>query len=186
MAKQLALLCPFLASTPQGMEQIKDVLVQHGKQLLDDDHQEVRQLASEVLIVIAELLDGDDVGFVLAAVLQLAHDERDEAKVTAIGLMAQLAPLCGPELVQHYIAKEITSASDDPTSWQVRKVVAQSYGSVCQVVGPEVTVNQLVSFPSSSYPTRTHEPLPALLAALSPSSLLSNFACVCHLLDSFL
>jgi hypothetical protein len=66
---------------------IRDSILPILNRLIVDPAVDVRVSSSEALVRIAHLLDLDDIGtIVLTMVLNLAHDESDEQRVTAVGV----------------------------------------------------------------------------------------------------
>jgi len=85
-----------------------------------------------------------DIGtVVLTSVLNLAHDERDEQRTTAVLLMHELAPKFGYDLCKSFVALELAAFADDAI-FKVRKSTAQCFGNVCAVVGESFTVSKLL------------------------------------------
>jgi len=128
----------------ESYEQIKDTVIHALQFLIVDNNAEVRAAACDALVRVADVLRGDDVGkVVLTLVLNLAHDERDEQRTTAVHLMHELAPRLGHDLCRSFVALELAAFADDST-FRVRKATAQSFGNVCSMVGEPFTVSKLL------------------------------------------
>jgi len=129
---------------PLGYRCLKVSIIPVIHTLLIDHVSEVRTAACTTLLRIAKLMQPDDIAAVLLTlVLNLAHDQRDDTRTTAVHLMNVLAPLFGAPLCQNFIALELAAFADDST-FRVRKATAQSFGQVCQTVGGEFTVSKLL------------------------------------------
>jgi len=129
---------------PLGYQCLKKSIIPIAHTLLIDTSQEVRTASTQALIKICKFLNSDDIGTViLTLVLNLAHDLRDEQRVTAVHLMDQLAHLFGFNLCANFVALELAAFADD-SAFRVRKATAQSFGDVCRTVGSEFTVNRLL------------------------------------------
>lgn len=128
----------------ESYEHIKDTVIPCLQTLILDNNAEVRAAACDSLVRAADVLRGDDVGkVVLTLVLNLAHDERDEQRTTAVHLMHELAPRLGHDLCRSFVALELAAFADDST-FRVRKATAQSFGNVCEMVGEQFTVSKLL------------------------------------------
>jgi hypothetical protein len=76
---------PTSALRMESYEHIKDTVIPCLQLLILDNNAEVRAAACDALVRVADVLRGDDVGkVVLTLVLNLAHDERDEQRTTAV------------------------------------------------------------------------------------------------------
>jgi hypothetical protein len=112
--------------------------------LLIDPALEVRNSAGHALVALTKILDAPDMEHhVLTTVLCLAHDEHDEHRSTAVTLLHELAPSLGRDLCHSFLGHELVAMSEDP-SFRVRKATASAFANVCQMVGPEYSVQRLV------------------------------------------
>ena len=127
-----------------GYSHISTTLIPVVQQLLLDANSEVRTAACDALVTAADVVREQDIGtVVLTSVLNLAHDERDEQRTTAVLLMHELAPKFGYDLCKSFVALELAAFADD-ASIKVRKSTAQCFGNVCAVVGESFTVSKLL------------------------------------------
>ena len=127
-----------------GYSHISTTLIPVIQQLLLDANSEVRTAACDALVTAADVVREQDIGtVVLTSVLNLAHDEREEQRTTAVMLMHELAPKFGYDLCKSFVALELAAFADDG-SFKVRKSTAQCFGNVCAVVGESFTVSKLV------------------------------------------
>ncbi|CAM9156070.1 unnamed protein product [Phaeothamnion confervicola] len=136
----------------EQIDEVARLVVTHGKEagyrlvvervlpllydLLADAQAEVRQTAGEALVGVAALMRPGDLGTrVLTFVLQnLAHDdEKEELRMTAAGLLNDLAECLGPDLCREFVTPEMLSLSEDPV-FRVRKATALNLHHVCRVV----------------------------------------------------
>ena len=128
-----------------GYSHISTTLIPVIQQLLLDANSEVRTAACDALVTAADVVREQDIGtVVLTSVLNLAHDERDEQRTTAVLLMHELAPKFGYDLCKSFVALELAAFADDAI-FKVRKTTAQCFGNVCAVVGESFTVSKLLS-----------------------------------------
>jgi len=127
-----------------GYSHISTTLIPVIQQLLLDGNSEVRTAACDALVTAADVVREQDIGtVVLTSVLNLAHDERDEQRTTAVLLMHELAPKFGYDLCKSFVALELAAFADDAI-FKVRKSTAQCFGNVCAVVGESFTVSKLL------------------------------------------
>merc|ERR1719242_1986058 len=99
------------------------------------DAMEVRQGAGTSLIVIAELLNKEQVyEHILKIVLHMAHDDSDDQKITALPLLGDLAPIVGSAVCKNYLSADLHALSQD-NSFRVRKATVQYFGPICEQLG---------------------------------------------------
>merc|ERR1719361_2431359 len=99
------------------------------------DAMEVRQGAGSSLIVIAELLNKEQVyEHILKIVLHMAHDDSDDQKITALPLLGDLAPIVGSAVCKNYLSADLHALSQD-NSFRVRKATVQYFGPICEQLG---------------------------------------------------
>jgi len=99
------------------------------------DAMEVRQGAGSSLIVIAELLNKEQVyEHILKIVLHMAHDDSDDHKITALPLLGDLAPIVGSAVCKNYLSADLHALSQD-NSFRVRKATVQYFGPICEQLG---------------------------------------------------
>eukprot|EP00808_Paulinella_micropora_P011198 g16441.t1 len=127
-----------------GYALVLDRLIPILGQLIADPEESVRHAASEALVSVASVLTEEEVGsVVLTLVLNLAHEEKDDSRTTAVYLLHELAPLLGKQLCTNFVALEL-AAFADAASFRVRKATASSYGNVCKAIGKEATEARLL------------------------------------------
>ena len=127
-----------------GYSHISTTLIPVIQLLLLDANTEVRTAACDALVTAADVVREQDIGtVVLTSVLNLAHDERDEQRTTAVLLMHELAPKFGYDLCKSFVALELAAFADDAI-FKVRKSTAQCFGNVCGVVGESFAVAKLL------------------------------------------
>eukprot|EP01083_Nonionella_stella_P036813 100424_1 len=101
------------------------------------DAMEVRQGAGASLIVIAELLNKEQVyEHILKIVLHMAHDDSDDQKITALPLLGDLAPIVGSAVCKNYLSADLHALSQD-NSFRVRKATVQYFGPICAQLSSE-------------------------------------------------
>ena len=110
-----------------GYSHISTTLIPCIQTLLLDGNTDVRTAACDALVTAADVLREADIGtVVLTCVLNLAHDERDEQRTTAVQLMHALAPMFGYDLCKSFVALELAAFADD-SMLKVRKSTAQCF-----------------------------------------------------------
>eukprot|EP00484_Ammonia_sp_Unknown_P025917 CAMPEP_0197040808 /NCGR_PEP_ID=MMETSP1384-20130603/17458_1 /TAXON_ID=29189 /ORGANISM="Ammonia sp." /LENGTH=1050 /DNA_ID=CAMNT_0042471633 /DNA_START=91 /DNA_END=3243 /DNA_ORIENTATION=- len=113
---------------------IVDELLPLIKEMLKDA-MEVRQGAGSSLIIIAELLNKEQVyEHILKIVLHMAHDDSDDQKITALPLLGDLAPIVGSAVCKNYLSADLHALSQD-NSFRVRKATVQYFGPICEQLG---------------------------------------------------
>lgn len=111
---------------------------------LSDTHDSMRDAACNSLIALCQLMNEVERQDLLRCVLTLAHSESDEQRVTSIKLLHSLSLYLHCDLVNNFICSELGVMSDD-NAFRVRKATGQCFGNIARVVGPDVTINKLLS-----------------------------------------
>ncbi|CAK4668749.1 unnamed protein product [Aphanomyces euteiches] len=147
VAGQFPGLCKHLIETGgnAGYKIVLDKMMPMVNILLTDVQAEVRHIASESLVTIAELIKPEDQGqHVLTLVLPLAHEDEDEQmRITALILLNKLAVFLGNDLCCQFCVPEFISLAEDPV-FRVRKAMALNCFHVCSTAGPQVTQERLL------------------------------------------
>ncbi|KAF0682470.1 Aste57867_25422 [Aphanomyces stellatus] len=147
VAGQFPGLCKHLIKSggDAGYKIVLEKMMPMMNKLLTDVQAEVRHIASESLVTVAELIKPEDQGqHVLTLVLPLAHEDDDEQlRITALILLNKLAVSLGGDLCCQFCVPEFISLSEDPV-FRVRKAIALNYFHVCETAGPVVTQERLL------------------------------------------
>ncbi|OQS01286.1 hypothetical protein ACHHYP_01369 [Achlya hypogyna] len=147
VAGQLPGLCKFLiaAGGEAGYKIVLDSMMPLVSKLLSDPQAEVRHIACESLVAIAEVIKPEDQGqHVLTLVLPFAHEDDDEQmRITALILLNKLAVFLGCDLCCQFCVPEFISLSEDPV-FRVRKAMVLNFVHVCATAGPEITEERLL------------------------------------------
>eukprot|EP00486_Rosalina_sp_Unknown_P009051 CAMPEP_0201596048 /NCGR_PEP_ID=MMETSP0190_2-20130828/192859_1 /ASSEMBLY_ACC=CAM_ASM_000263 /TAXON_ID=37353 /ORGANISM="Rosalina sp." /LENGTH=1129 /DNA_ID=CAMNT_0048056257 /DNA_START=38 /DNA_END=3427 /DNA_ORIENTATION=- len=121
-----------------GIERAHNVIITELLPLIKEmlkDAMEVRQGAGSSLIIIAELLNKEEVyEHILKIVLHMAHDDSDDQKITALPLLGDLAPIVGSAVCKNYLSADLHALSQD-NSFRVRKATVQYFGPICEQLG---------------------------------------------------
>merc|ERR1719203_40671 len=129
-----------LLSSPcqSGLDRAHSVIISELLPLIKEmlkDAMEVRQGAGSSLIVIAELLNKEQVyEHILKIVLHMAHDDSDDQKITALPLLGDLVPIVGSAVCKNYLSADLHALSQD-NSFRVRKATVQYFGPICEQLG---------------------------------------------------
>ncbi|OQS00110.1 hypothetical protein THRCLA_06221 [Thraustotheca clavata] len=147
VAGQLPGLCKFLIADGQdaGYKIVLEIMMPLMSKLLSDPQAEVRHIACESLVAIAEVIKPEDQGqHVLTLVLPFAHEDDDEQmRITGLVLLNKLAIFLGRDLCCQFCVPEFISLSEDPV-FRVRKAMVLNFSQVCATAGPEVTEERLL------------------------------------------
>lgn len=127
----------------------------------------MRISAGESLVSVAKYIKSEDLGpQVLTIVLQLAHDDEMDLRMTAVRirnwvyfvfsphsvyvfepaqavLFNALAEVLGPELCLQFVIPEIVALAEDPV-FRVRKAAAMNMDAVCRTAGPDNALKRLI------------------------------------------
>jgi len=147
LAEQLAGLAKFFvqASPAHGYRVLLEALLPAIAKLVADQKIEVRTAAGATLVTCCNLLHATDIGqHALTIALRLAHDDdHEEMRMTAAGILNDMADSMGPDLCQQFLVPELVSLSDDPV-FRVRKAAALSLHGIARTAGPSDSRRRLL------------------------------------------
>lgn len=135
----------FSVAYPRVSNQVKEELRQSFKRLCEDETPMVRRSAASKLGEFAKVLEKDYVkDDIVKLWTQLAWDEQDSVRLLAVDACCVVASLLSQEDIEKYVVSLLRSAAEDK-SWRVRYTVADKFTELQNAVGPQITLNSLVT-----------------------------------------
>lgn len=135
----------FSVAYPRVNNQAKEELRQAFKRLCEDETPMVRRSAASKLGEFAKSLEKDYVtDDIVRLWTGLAWDDQDSVRLLAVDACCVVASLLSPEDIEKSVVPLLRSAAEDK-SWRVRYMVADKFTDLQNAVGPQITLNCLVS-----------------------------------------
>lgn len=112
--------------------------------LAEDRNQELLRNVCSACLAIAEILNAEDrASCILTLVLRVLHDEEEETKIKALGVLKSLIPMLNSDVCECFVMKEALILAAENIV-KVRKSVAECIPKLCREIKSPQAVQKLL------------------------------------------